>query len=656
MHRTSRLLAAIGFLLLAPAALLAAESENCLDCHGDPWLFDGYPGAERLVIPEAKHLATLHGALGVGCAGCHADFGQAEGRPHIYHRELRKAKPVACGMCHQEPAKAFKGGLHGYALSRGNARAPRCTTCHGTHDILSSSDRRSATHKANLPAKCAECHGTAGLLTDQFVKLPESFRDYAESVHGQHNSHGDYRAASCDDCHQVHALRNSADPESPIHQRNVATTCGKCHPDRRDDYVKSIHGRAVAAGISDSPTCTSCHGEHLILSPSDPKAKTNASRLATETCGRCHDDPIIVAKYHLRGGVVGSYRDSYHGWVTRRQFADAATCVSCHTAHLVLPVADPESTVSPGRVVETCRQCHAGATERFARSYDHRSASISANPVNYWIRYGYLFLIAGLIGAMILHNLVIMNYYMVQRRREEKASRWVLRFDRAQIVQHMVLTVAFIMLAVTGFALRYPDAFWVKALHWIGLTEPVRSVLHRIFAVILLGVGFSHVYYVLLTRRGRGELRALSPSLRDVRELSLNMKFHTWRSADHVKFGRYDYSQKAEYWALIWGTFVMILTGFVLWFPEFFVTLLPVWSIGAAQTIHFYEAWLATLAILVWHFFFVIFHPEEYPMSWTWLTGRMSEKSAKLHHRAWYEAEARTGGVKPGDEGPEPHE
>jgi cytochrome b subunit of formate dehydrogenase len=83
----------------------------------------------------------------------------------------------------------------------------------------------------------------------------------------------------------------------------------------------------------------------------------------------------------------------------------------------------------------------------------------------------------------------------------------------------------------------------------------------------------------------------------------------------------------------------MALTGFILWFPAQAMKIFPWWAVTASQTIHYYEAWLATLAIIVWHFFFVIFHPEEYPMNWTWLTGRMSEHSVKHHHARWYEDE-----------------
>ena len=95
-------------------------------------------------------------------------------------------------------------------------------------------------------------------------------------------------------------------------------------------------------------------------------------------------------------------------------------------------------------------------------------------------------------------------------------------------------------------------------------------------------------------------------------------------------------------------TILMILTGLILWFPVQAAKVLPSVVIPAAQTVHYYEAWLATLAILVWHFFFVIFHPEEYPMSWTWLTGKISKKAVKEHHPQWYEEEAGDEKMKPG--------
>jgi formate dehydrogenase gamma subunit len=503
------------------------------------------------------------------------------------------------------------------------------------------------THRNQLPNLCGGCHGQEGLLTDQLVRLPQSYQQYANSVHGLGIEEGVPPAAACTDCHRIHDLRGATDPASAINPLNVASTCGRCHGAVREEYDRSIHGRALQAGVTDSPTCTDCHGAHLILSSSNPDAPTCGARLARDTCGKCHDDPVIISKYGLQDGVVGSYLESYHGWASRSGCQVVASCSDCHTAHRVLPAEDSASSISPGQVVETCGRCHEGATEAFANSYNHRTASMSGNPVNRVIRAIYLWAILLIVGGMVIHNLVIMNFFMIRRRREEGApGETVTRFSRNQLVQHLLLTVSFLLLVVTGFALRYPEAWWVEWLTRAGMTEGLRGDLHRAGAVMLLFTSLYHGYYLLATRGGRRELRALLPTRKDWNDLWSNLRYHTFRSTKKVEFGRYDYTQKAEYWALVWGTILMALTGLVLWFPTVAARLLPPVVIPASQTIHFYEAVLAVLVILVWHFFFVVFHPEEYPMSWTWITGRMSRKAAKEHHGEWYRKEfSKVGGV-----------
>jgi formate dehydrogenase gamma subunit len=200
----------------------------------------------------------------------------------------------------------------------------------------------------------------------------------------------------------------------------------------------------------------------------------------------------------------------------------------------------------------------------------------------------------------------------------------------------MALTISFISLAVTGFALKYPDAWWVKAMAFLGMNEQMRRVLHRFMAVALIACSVYHVVYLFMTRRGREEVKALLPAKEDATDLVQTLSYHSGRSDKPPQYGRYDYSQKAEYWALIWGTLLMIATGFVLWFPAELSPMLPGWAVPISQTIHLYEAWLATLAIVVWHFFFVMFHPEEYPMSWTWLTGKIPLKHVIHRHGRWY--------------------
>jgi formate dehydrogenase gamma subunit len=491
-----------------------------------------------------------------------------------------------------------------------------------------------------------------GLLTDQLVKLPRSFQQYANSVHGRGMAEGEPIGASCTDCHSVHDLKGVHDPESRINPLNVAATCGVCHPAAQADYDQSIHGRALQAGITDTPTCVDCHGDHLILSSNDPAAPICGARQAQDTCGKCHDDPAIISKYGLQDGVVGSYLESYHGWASRTGCEVTASCVDCHTAHLTLPVEDPSSTVASGNVVATCGKCHEGATPAFAAAYNHRTASIAGNPVNRVIRAIYLWAIMIIVGAMILHNLVIMNFYMLTRRKELSGTgESVKRFTTNEILQHLFLTLSFVVLLITGFALRYPESWWALGLAKLGMTEGLRGVIHRAAGVILISTGLYHAYYVLATPRGRSELKAFLPTRGDCRDLVQNLRYHTFRSPKKAEFGRYDYSQKAEYWALVWGTVLMALTGLVLWFPTAVVRVLPGIVIPASQTIHFYEAVLAALVILVWHFFFVVFHPEAYPMSWTWLTGRMTKQAAEAHHGRWYREEVEREPKPPGKEG-----
>jgi formate dehydrogenase gamma subunit len=628
------LVAGLGIAVFA-TSLSAQENRFCLACHGDTANFAGQADSARLVVTQEEFAGSVHGGFGMSCVTCHQGFEY----PHPDEYE-----PVRCGACHGAEDREYIESVHGYAAERGNPRAPTCAGCHGAHDIRRSTDPESHTYHARVAETCTECHSTGGLLTDEYLKLPAPALQYARSVHGTANGNGDQEAATCTDCHGVHDLRGHFDPESKINRRNVSATCGACHPDVTEEYDRSIHGRAVAAGVSDSPTCTDCHGEHLILHPADPDAGTHSGRLAAQLCGDCHDDPVIIAKYALQEEVVLSYRDSYHGWATRRASQTSATCVSCHTTHLVLPAADPLSSVAPGNVVATCRQCHEGAEEAFARSYDHRAASVATNKGRRIVRTIYIILIAVVIGGMAIHNAIIFNYYLVEKRRRDSAERGFLRFDKIQIAQHATLATSFILLVLTGFALRYPEAGWARVTGLAYLAEPVRSTLHRALGVGLILFGIVHVLYILFMRRGRDEFKAMTPNTTDAKDFVDNMRFYTWRSPNRARFGRYDYTQKAEYWALVWGTVLMALTGVVLWFPAWATGLFPTWIVSISETIHFYEAWLATLAIIVWHFFFVLFHPEVYPMSWIWLTGKMPEHEARAVHGRWYDEELAGGG------------
>ncbi|UCC84835.1 MAG: cytochrome c3 family protein [Gemmatimonadota bacterium] len=619
-------------LILGPPSIAHAQDDaTCLMCHSSPSMFQHLEEPERMVVDQEELARSVHGGLGLSCIMCHQDL---VGMELLHATDLESPN---CSGCHEGIASVYVESVHGYSWVRGNPRAPTCATCHGKHNILRSTDLESRTFRLSQPATCAECHGEAGLLTEELVKLPRTAGSYAQSVHGAAGGAG-AAAATCTDCHGVHDLKGPADPTSRINPLNISETCGGCHPVVQEEYDRSIHGRALRAGLRDSPACNDCHGEHLILSHSDPDARIYAANLANQTCGPCHDDPEIIAKYGLQGGVIDTYEDSYHGWATHIGGEAAATCVSCHTTHLVLPAADTASSVHLANVVATCGQCHEDTDAAFAASYTHATTSISANPVNRVIRLIYIWIIVLVIGGMVIHNLLIMNYFMVKKHREDRKTGTVMRLDRSQVIQHLLLAISFTMLVITGFALRFPEAWWVDTLSFVGMTEEVRGDLHRIFAVVMIAAALYHLYYVASSKRGRVEFRAMLPAYQDIVDLGDSIDVYLFHRERKVRFGRYDYTQKAEYWAVVWGTVIMVVTGFVLWYPTGAVRIWPAWwLVPAAQTIHYYEAWLATLAIIVWHFFFVIFHPDAYPMNWAWVTGKMSREEIKKHHARWYD-------------------
>jgi len=61
------------------------------------------------------------------------------------------------------------------------------------------------------------------------------------------------------------------------------------------------------------------------------------------------------------------------------------------------------------------------------------------------------------------------------------------------------------------------------------------------------------------------------------------------------------------------------------------------WWIDISLSIHFYEAVLATLAIIVWHFYQVIFDPDVYPVNFAFIDGRVSEELYKEEHELAFE-------------------
>ena len=233
------------------------------------------------------------------------------------------------------------------------------------------------------------------------------------------------------------------------------------------------------------------------------------------------------------------------------------------------------------------------------------------------------------------------------------------RMTLAERLQHGVLISCFVLLVVTGLPLLTKPVSDTSGLFIFDWGFRLRGILHRIAGVGLIAVSLFHLYYISFTRRGREIFLALMPRLKDATDalqaFGHNLGFTQWLYrkgilknffdrhpfwlfAEPPHYGRYNFIEKFEYLALIWGNFVMIFTGFFLWTTNLSLRLFPLWVYDIFKIVHGYEAILAFLAIIVWHLYNVHLSPGVFPMSKVWLNGKISGRELREHHFLEYQS------------------
>lgn len=594
--------ATIALLLASTASPGWSEDDEitCSDCHDiDPAVFE----------------ASVHGFF--DCTSCHAD---ADPLPHA------ELAPVDCGTCHDDVVAEQSASIHTLGHPTDPRKLPTCTSCHGDmHALAPVSDPASPVSPIHQPETCGSCHAKVPAVKIDGVRVIQPLAAYAGSVHARALAAG-RPGAACGSCHTSHSVRPAADPESSVHRTNVPATCGQCHGEIAARFAQSIHGRAAAAGVRESPVCTDCHGEHRILSPSERGSPVYATNIPKQTCGRCHGDLRLTQKYDLPDAQVPSYADSYHGLASRAGIERVANCASCHGVHDILPSSDVRSHVNPANLPETCGRCHPGAGKLYAIGPVHVLPNDSQNLVAYWIRAIYVPLIWIVVVGMLLHNLIdfAKKARDPERHRVEPRPgvRIAVRMPLGFRVAHVLVMGSFVTLAFTGFALKYPESWWGAPFRLFEGGTEMRGVLHRMSALVLLGAVLLHAVHLASSRAARRRISAMTPGPRDFVELWQRVGYNLGLRDQPPPAIRVGYVEKVEYWAFMWGTVITAVTGFLLWFENFTLSWLPGWVPQAATTLHLYEAILATLAIAVWHLYWVVFDPVVYPMDTTWLTGR----------------------------------
>ncbi|HEY6096784.1 MAG TPA: cytochrome b/b6 domain-containing protein [Candidatus Deferrimicrobium sp.] len=245
----------------------------------------------------------------------------------------------------------------------------------------------------------------------------------------------------------------------------------------------------------------------------------------------------------------------------------------------------------------------------------------------------------------ILHRASEDRKTETRRQREEKRrekhpheeGEKFLRFNRNFRFQHMVMFSSVIILIITGMPIKFPNFILSRFVisFWGGIANS--TIVHRIGAGMLIYFMVHHLLYTVLSREGRRDFVLLIPTLKDAKDIVLNIRHFLGKTPEKPRFGRFSYIEKFDYWAVYWGCVIMIGSGALLWFQDIVLKYMPKYMLDVAHEMHSDEAMLATLAIVIWHFYNVHFNPDRFPGTMLWWHGQLSEHEMKEEHPLEYE-------------------
>ncbi len=232
---------------------------------------------------------------------------------------------------------------------------------------------------------------------------------------------------------------------------------------------------------------------------------------------------------------------------------------------------------------------------------------------------------------------------------EKKNGEFLRRFHPLRIIEHQANAITFIVLVVTGISQKFHNSSWAE---WIimnlGGIDNAR-VIHRttglIFTVLTLQHMLTGSYGVIVKKW----MPSMVINLKDFTDAIDNLKYYFGITDRPARCDRYDYKQKFEYWGVVIGGILMILTGLTLWFPTkvfYLIPFLPGQIIPAAKAAHTNEAMLALLVIVIWHIYNSVFSPDVFPLDTAIFTGKISKERMIHEHPLEYE---RLTGEKLGD-------
>jgi len=645
----------------APARTTATQQDAaCVRCHGDI--------AQKMNASAHGMAGTNHGQR-LTCSACHGSNVHAVKSP----TKLSQAeKSQLCESCHTDVAKALILSAHGHPGQQAGSR-PNCLSCHGEDMHAVAPRAKLATQR--FDASCKQCH-------------PQTTLKLAHSVHGDGNARFT-KESGCLACHGGKA--HSVLPLARLDRAQQERACKSCHSSLSQTLKNSVHDRPDKQP-GDHPTCVYCHGgnPHDIAPPKHLSPQQRAG-----LCGTCHSDAARMARYGLTTAAFDSYKQTFHGKALLRFGKDkAANCTDCHGLHGVLAPENPDAPTNPRHVAATCAKCHKDGKINFAlsganhlrmrilntpllrleellfkllilgsmtfltgmvlldlnRKVFHRdSAPECGRFIAALIVISFFALIAGIILAFLqvrhawilwLLAALVMVLAMVINRTQRRGhphrpEKYYQRFTLTQRIQHILLASSFTVLVLTGFPLHFADVGWTHYLLALFGGFDGARIAHRVAGVTMLLNWVWHLGF-LLYRWKQAKFSFASwtmwPRVKDVIDLIDTIKYGVGLRKDPPQFERFQFREKFDYFADIWGTIVMGASGLILWFPTLIGNHLPSLAFGASYIAHSYEGLLAMMAIIVWHFYNAHFNPDMFPMNPAWLTGRLTEEEMEREH------------------------
>ena len=531
------------------------------------------------------------------CTDCHTTF-----NPEFPHSKEMKAEVVDCSSCHHEEQEALAMSVHKPREGQNAGDVPTCISCHAVnpkdpHSVIRPGERT----RQSLVNMCTPCHN-----------------DHAKMA-----------------------------------RNGVAV-------DAVESYENSFHGKALMRfGKLDTAICVDCHftpvGEMthpVTLKATDPRANTNRANLP-KTCGKCHQGATMNfansgfnhLQMTIRGEPVLHWIETFFKVLT---FGVLALLLLGIALDLRVNLIGPKKgQISPVAAI------------LIAVSFSLLIASIVLGVMKQSIGfYTTIAAVATGMGAAIAHIV-----YKRSHPKHANGGKRYKRFTVSQRVQHLALMISFITLVVTGMPIRFPQNDVLRSIYMaMGGIDAMRLT-HRVAAVILIVAWIYHTVELLIKWAQNGfsfKSWSMWPGKKDVTDVVDTIKYNLGMSPKPPAYGKFQFREKFDYFAVYWGMPIMVASGLILWFPVYFSNVLPELGIGAAYIAHADEAVLAFLTIATWHFYNTHFHPDHFPMNPVFITGELSEEAMREHHAAELEqiqaqeaansAEAATAEPQPLDE------